>query len=146
MSKSVPPSGERNQESSRLLPLSTSMPRREFHDDIWKVSIGSIKEKFAREISKQDAKLLFGDLGVYEDPSFKKFDVICEPGAEVNYGTACTVYFGGSCFLVGVVQTRRPDRSKTYRVHFLRDGRIAQRNIDCEEVFPIVAIRGYRVI
>ncbi len=123
-------------------PLSTSTPK--FGSDVFYDL--QMKEPFARPIPKQDAKLLFGDLSKYEGPEWNKIEVLCQPGAKVEFGTACAVHLGGSCFLIGVVETRRPDRSKTYRVRFLNNGRLSARTIDCEKesVSPIVTIGGYR--
>jgi len=130
--------------SAARVPLSTSTPKFTHHP-FYRIKI---TKPFAVPISKQDAKILFGDLGKYEAPDFTKLEVLCRPGAEVEFGTACTVNWGGSNFFIGIVETRRPDRSKTYRVRFLRNGILSERAIECEKesVFPIVVVGGWHSV
>ncbi len=107
----------------------------------WEFPKGSIKAKFVIELTREDATLLFGVLPGLED--HKHFRALCRPGAPLQTGAAVAASWGDGTFIPGILMTKRPERSKYFKVHAVRHGRLLYA-IDYIDVFPIVAVKGYR--
>jgi hypothetical protein len=122
------------------MPLSNSKPITDDQAKDWEFPRGTIKTKFVVPISRADMELLFGYNPEFDDR--RKFKVLCRPGAPIRTKSAVAIHLGDSTFCLGILVSRRPNRVKRLKVQIVDSGRIF-REIKCDEVFPITAVRGF---